>query len=124
MSNWRLFGNALLSALTAVASGYWDIRDPQNGYTVIATNALGDLAIEELYEDFGFLNDVLIRLGARGKDVVDVPMRAVYADEESGIEYTSFVPQLSALLLRMFLWRLWVMYGPVKHYLRSTETAE
>jgi hypothetical protein len=38
-------------------------------------------------------------------------MTAVYEDEESGIQYRSFVPKLSALLLWGFLWRLWATYG-------------
>jgi hypothetical protein len=33
-------------------------------------------------------------------------MSAVYGDEESGIEYTTFVPLLSLLLVSRFLWRL------------------
>lgn len=112
MSTWRLFGNVVLTLLTKIASGYWTMRDPQNGFTAIAATTLEELSLEDLYHDYGFLNDLLIRLGARKKPIVDVPMRAVYEDEESGIEYTSFVPELSALLLRMFCWRLWVTYGP------------
>jgi len=111
MSPWRLFGNALLSLLTKVASGYWGVRDPQNGYTAVSAEALADIGVDRLYEDYGFLNDVLVRMGAHGKRVVDVPMTAVYEDEESGIQYRSFVPKLSGLLLWGFLWRLWTTYG-------------
>lgn len=111
MSQWRLFGNGVLSVLTKIASGYWSLRDPQNGYTAVTAEALEELPLEELFDDYGFLNDVLVRLGARGKKVADVPMRAVYDEEESGIAYSSFIPQLSTLLLRMYLWRLWVTYG-------------
>ncbi|WP_276271738.1 glycosyltransferase family 2 protein [Haloarcula litorea] len=112
MSNWRLFGNVVLTLLTKVASGYYGMRDPQNGYTAISVETLHDIDVGSLYNDYGFLNDVLIRLRASGKQIVDVPMRAVYEDEESGIQYRSFVPSLSALLARMFCWRLWVSYGP------------
>ena len=111
MSRWRLFGNAVLTLLTKVASGYWRMRDPQNGYTAVSAETLADVGVDHLYEDYGFLNDVLVRLRAHGKRVVDVPMTAVYEDEESGIQYRSFVPKLSALLLWGFLWRLWATYG-------------
>jgi len=111
MSRWRLFGNGILSVLTKIASGYWGLRDPQNGYTAVRAETLECLPLDDLFDDYGFLNDVLVRLGARGLPVADVPMRAVYADEESGITYSSFVPQLSTLLLRLYLWRLWVTYG-------------
>lgn len=111
MSGWRLFGNVLLTLLTKIASGHWSIRDPQNGYTAISAEALEAISVSELYEDYGFLNDLLIRLGARDLRVVDVPMEAIYGDESSGIEYSSFVPGLSMLLLRGFLWRLRTSLG-------------
>jgi len=111
MSNWRLFGNFILTALTRIASGYYRMRDPQNGFTAVSVKVLDDIALEDVYEDYGFLNDMLVRLGAYRKQVVDVPMEANYNDEESGIRYYSFIPALSLLLLRMFLWRLWVSYG-------------
>jgi glycosyltransferase involved in cell wall biosynthesis len=111
MSYWRLFGNALLTAMTKVASGYYGMRDPQNGYTAIDAETLTDISTESVYEGYGFLNDMLVRLGAHGKRVVDVHMRAIYDDEESGIQYRTFAPVLSWLLLKLFVWRLWVVYG-------------
>ncbi|ELZ98029.1 dolichyl-phosphate beta-D-mannosyltransferase [Haloferax mucosum ATCC BAA-1512] len=111
MPVWRLFGNLVLSGLTRIASGYWHIRDPQNGYTVLSAAALSDLDRDRLYDRYGFLNDLLVHLNVAEKRVATVPMNARYGDEESGIEYTTFVPGLSFLLLRDFLWRLRVRYG-------------
>jgi len=110
MTGWRLFGNVSLTVLTRIASGYWGMRDPQNGYTAISVEALEQLDLDGVYEDYGFLNDILIRLSTRGMRVTDVPMRAVYGEESSGIRYASFVPNLSALLLGRFCWRLWIKY--------------
>ncbi|MGB9951120.1 glycosyltransferase family 2 protein [Haloarcula marismortui] len=106
MSNWRFFGNALLTILTKVASGHWKMRDPQNGYTAISATALEQLSLNDLFDDYGFLNDMLIQLDANGLTVRDVPMEAFYGDESSGIRYSSFVPKLSMLLLRGFFWRI------------------
>jgi glycosyltransferase involved in cell wall biosynthesis len=110
MSSWRLFGNRLLTVLTKVASGYWRTTDPQNGYTAISHRALSTLELSALYEDYGFLNDLLIRLNAHGMRVADVAMPAVYGDERSTITYSQFVLGLSAVLLRGFLWRLKTRY--------------
>ncbi|ELZ59528.1 MULTISPECIES: glycosyltransferase family 2 protein [unclassified Haloferax] len=110
MPPWRLFGNLLLSGLTRIASGYWHIRDPQNGYTAVSADALSELEFDRLYDQYGFLNDLLVHLNVAGKRVATVPMRARYGDEESGIRYSTFVPGLSFLLLRDFLWRLRVRY--------------
>lgn len=112
MSTWRLFGNVLLTMLTKVASGYWRMRDPQNGYTAISAEALERLDFDGIYEDYGFLNDVLIRLNVHGMRIADVPIEAVYGDESSGIEYSTFVPELSWLLFRRLLWRLWMKHVP------------
>jgi len=111
MTAWRLFGNHLLTVLTRIASGYWQMSDPQNGYTAISASAVDQLDLTELYDQYGFLNDVLIRLNAHNMRIADVEMRAVYGDEQSGIRYTQFVPRLSWLLLRNFVWRLRTKYS-------------
>jgi glycosyltransferase involved in cell wall biosynthesis len=110
MSRWRLVGNTLLTLLTKVASGYWRMMDPQNGYTAVSARMLRSLDLDELYDEYGFLNDMLVHLNVSDARVVDVAMRARYGDEESGIRYSRFVPRVSSLLLRDFLWRLRVKY--------------
>lgn len=107
MPRWRRFGNRLLTNLTRVSTGYWDLEDSQNGYTAISRRALSELQISELYERYGFLNDVLAALSERGMRVVDVPHPAKYGDEQSEIRYRSFVPRLSVLLLKNFLKRIY-----------------
>jgi glycosyltransferase involved in cell wall biosynthesis len=106
MSAWRLFGNALLTGLTRISSGYWRLRDPQNGFTAVSSDALRSIDLDRLYERYGFLNDMLVQLNVVGVDVADVSHPANYGDETSGIQYLSFVPNLSWLLLRRFWWRL------------------
>jgi hypothetical protein len=108
MSGWRLFGNVLLTGLTRVSSGYWGLRDPQNGYTAISRATLESLALSELYDDYGFLNDLLGELSTEDARVFDVALPAVYGDEDSGIRYSQFVPAVSMLLLVNFLRRLYV----------------
>jgi glycosyltransferase involved in cell wall biosynthesis len=110
MSAWRQFGNRLLTLLTRIASGYWEMSDPQNGYTAISKRALETVPLDDLYDDYGFANDLLVHLNVNELRVADVPHEAVYGDEESDIEYGSFVPQLSMLLLRDFLWRVKTNY--------------
>lgn len=106
MPGLRYVGNLILSSLTKIASGYWYVGDPQNGYTAISSEALGGVGIEEMFEFYGYCNDLLVRLSASGYRVVDVPVAARYRDEESHIDYRTYVPRVSAMLLRMFLWRL------------------
>jgi glycosyltransferase involved in cell wall biosynthesis len=110
MSGWRFFGNSLLTYLTKISSGYWKMSDPQNGFTAISGDALARIDIDSLYDDYGFLNDMLTTLNVHRFRVVDVSHPAVYGDEESGIRYSSFVPRLSLLLARNFARRLVLRY--------------
>ena len=59
MSGWRFFGNSLLTYLTKISSGYWRMSDPQNGFTAVSYEALSRIDIDSLYDDYGFLNDML-----------------------------------------------------------------
>lgn len=106
MSAWRLFGNVILTVLTKIASGYWSMRDPQNGYTVISASTLARLDIDRLYAEYGFLNDLLIELNVHDRRLAEVGMPAVYGNERSDIRYSTFIPELSMLLIRGFTRRL------------------
>jgi glycosyltransferase involved in cell wall biosynthesis len=106
MSSWRLFGNRLLAVLTKVASGYWSIGDPQNGYAAITTKTLRQINLDRVYPRYGYCNDLLVRLNVANCRVVDVPMPARYGDEKSNIRYGGYIRTVSAVLLRGFLWRI------------------
>lgn len=110
MPRWRIFGNAVLTMLTRISSGYWQMTDPQNGYTVIHREAIESIPLDQLYNRYGFLNDLLATLNAYEFRIADVAHPAVYGDERSMIRYRTFVPALSWLLLRRFLWRLKTRY--------------
>ena len=110
MPPFRYVGNVALTVLTRIASGYWEIGDPQNGYTAISTDAIETANLDEMYEYYGYCNDLLVRLNVADMRVVDVPTPAVYGDEESHIEYSSYIPRVSSMLLRNFLWRIRTKY--------------
>jgi len=103
----RYLGNAVLSMLTKIASGYWHIADSQSGYTAIAAPMLAQLDLDRVYTGYGFPNDFLVHLNVWNARVRDFPSRPVYGvGERSGIRYHRVVPRISWLLLRGFFWRL------------------
>ncbi|WP_049893082.1 glycosyltransferase family 2 protein [Natronococcus jeotgali] len=110
MSKWRFFGNSILTFLTKISSGYWKTMDPQNGYAAISYYALDNVGINNMYEYYGYCNDLLVRLNAKGMRVADVAMPAVYGNEESSIKYSTYIQRVSGMLLRNFLWRLKTKY--------------
>jgi glycosyltransferase involved in cell wall biosynthesis len=103
----RYFGNAVLSLLTKIASGYWHVADSQAGYTAISLDALERLDLDRVYTRYGFPNDLLVHLNVINAHVRDVPSRPIYnVGERSGIRIRSVVPRISWLLLNGFFWRL------------------
>ncbi|MCK5615596.1 glycosyltransferase family 2 protein [Candidatus Pacearchaeota archaeon] len=110
MSNWRFFGNWVLTVLTKVASGYWKIRDPQNGYAAITRQALEKINLDRLHPQYGYCNDLLVKLGVAGCMVSDVSIPARYGKEKSKLKYGIFITKVSPLLLKCFLWRLRMKY--------------
>src|SRR3954468_14661522 len=103
----RYLGNAVLSFLTKIASGYWHVADSQSGYTVISLRTLQLLDLDRIYTSYGFPNDMLVHLNVWNARVRDFPSRPIYGvGERSGIRIRRVVPRISWLLLKGFFWRL------------------
>ena len=114
----RLIGNALLSLLTKVSSGYWDLFDPTNGYTAIHADAARHLPFHQISRRYFFESDMLFRLNTLHAVVVDVPMDAVYGDEVSNLKIRTIVTEFAVKHARNFLKRLFYNY-----YLRNMSLA-
>jgi len=110
MSKWRFFGNSILTFLTKVSSGYWQMVDPQNGYTAISRQALENIDLDSVYPRYGYCNNMLCKLNVQGLSVLDVRHPARYGNEKSKIKYGSYIIKVSNLLFSDFLWRLKVKY--------------
>jgi glycosyltransferase involved in cell wall biosynthesis len=103
----RYLGNAVLSLLTKIASGYWHVADSQSGYTAVRRETLELLALDRVYPRYGFPNDMLVHLNVINARVRDVPSRPVYGvGENSGIRLRRVIPSISWLLLKAFFWRM------------------
>jgi glycosyltransferase involved in cell wall biosynthesis len=80
----RRLGSRWLAALTRAVGGP-PVGDSQCGYTLIDARAVAELPLGELYPRYGYPNELLLMLAARGHAVAEVPVRPVYADERSGL---------------------------------------
>ncbi len=85
MPRLRLFGNSLLSFVSKLASGYWDIMDPTNGFTAVHREALSQLPLDKIDRRYFFESDMLFRLYTLRAVVRDVPMPARYGGEPSSL---------------------------------------
>ena len=104
---YRYLGNAFLSLMTKIASGYWHVADSQSGYTAISLEMLDLIDLDRIYPRYGFPNDMLVHLNVWNARVRDYPSRPIYGvGERSGIRLRKVVPTISWLLLKGFFWRM------------------
>jgi len=108
----RMIGNAGLTFLVKLASGYWNIFDPANGYVAVRASVLARIELERLPSRYFFESGLLIELGKLRAVIKDVPIAARYADEHSSLSIAhtllTFPPQLMWGLGRRLFWRYFV----------------
>jgi glycosyltransferase involved in cell wall biosynthesis len=103
----RYLGNAVLSFLTKIASGYWHVADSQSGYGAVNLKVLQTIDLDRVYKRYGMPNDFLVRLNVYHFRVRDVSVNPIYGiGERSGMKISKVIFTLSFLLLKLFLWRL------------------
>ncbi len=114
----RLFGNAVLSLITKLSSGYWNLFDPTNGYTAIHADVAKHLPYKKISHRYFFESDMLFRLNILRAVVIDVPMHAQYGDEVSNLKISKIVGEFLVKHTRNFLKRIFYNY-----YLRDMSLA-
>jgi len=121
----RRFGNLGLSFLIKAASGYWNIFDPNNGYIAIKNTVLKNINFKKLHKRYFFESSMLMELYHANAVVQEVPMKAKYGNEKSGLSVTrtffEFPPKLfigfiKRILLKYFLFdfniaSLYLLFG-------------
>ena len=110
MPKLRLVGNAALSLVCKIASGYWNLMDPTNGYTAIHRTALASLPLDKLDRGYFFESDMLFRLYTLRAVVLDVPMRARYGDESSSLRVGPILRQFPPKYVGRTLKRVFYAY--------------
>ena len=108
----RFFGNALISIMTKMASGYYKIYDVVDGYTAISKRAIDLIDWSKAWKGYGYPMDFLVRLNAYGLKVKDIPRRAIYLEGESQSQIKGFpyALKVAPMLVRDFFWRLFIKY--------------
>jgi len=118
MPKLRLFGNSVLSFMTKVSSGYWDLFDPTNGFTAIHSDIAKHLPFKKISRRYFFETDILFRLNTLRAVVMDIPMDAKYGDEVSNLKISQVVGEFLAKHTRNFFKRIFYNY-----YLRDMSIA-
>jgi len=106
----RLFGNSILSFLLKMASGYWNIIDPTNGYTAIHRRILEKLDLNKISKRYFFESDMLINLNMLNAVVKDISIPARYGNEKSSLSVAKIAFQFPPKLVRGFIKRIFLKY--------------
>ena len=110
----RLIGNFILTFLTKLASGYWNVFDPQNGYLAITSGTLRLLDLDRLSRRYFFENDMLINLNVFDARVRDVALPSRYGGERSSMRLARVMCSFPFYLFHGYWYRFYR-----KHVLRD-----
>lgn len=114
----RVLGNGVLSLMSKVSSGYWNVTDPTNGFTAIHRGVLEMVPLDMLSKRFFFESDMLFRLSLLRAAVVDVAMVARYGSEKSNLSILKTLIEFPGKHFKNFHKRLFYNY-----YLREMSAA-
>src|SRR5690606_7944498 len=92
------------------STGYWHSFDPTNGYVAIHAEVARRLPFAKISKRYFFETDLLFRLGTLKARVVDVPMPAIYGDEQSGLNAARAIVPFALGHLRNFAKRVFYNY--------------
>jgi dolichol-phosphate mannosyltransferase len=106
----RLMGNAILSLMAKLSTGYWTVFDVNNGFTAIQAKVLRCVPLDKVSQRYFFETDLLFRLNIVRAVVVDVPMNAVYRNETSSLQIRKVAGEFLANHVRNFGKRVFYNY--------------
>ena len=106
MPTYRVFGNVVLSLANKAASGYWNLFDPQNGYTATSAEVLRRLDLDSISQGYEFENDYLLNLNILNVRAKDIPIPARYGAEVSGMKMRKVIPAICGMLFAGFFRRV------------------
>ncbi len=106
----RRIGNLGMSFLIKMASGYWNVFDPTNGFFCIHASTLKRIDFERLSKRFFFESSLLIELYYTGAKIKDIAMPAIYAEEKSNLSVWKTFFTFPPKLFMSFLRRIWLRY--------------
>ena len=110
MPRLRLIGNAGLSFLSKLSTGYWNLFDPANGYVAIHADVARLIPVGKLHRRYFFESDLLFRLAILRAKVMELPLETVYEDETSHLSAWRCLITFPFLHARNFLKRLFYNY--------------
>ncbi|MGE3536265.1 MAG: glycosyltransferase family 2 protein [Candidatus Tectimicrobiota bacterium] len=106
----RRLGNLALSFLTKIASGYWQVFDPCNGYIALRAALLREIDFSRLSDRYFFEISLLCEAYFAQAVLQDIPMLPVYGQETSSLRPLRMITDFAPKLLERAFYRVCVSY--------------
>ena len=106
----RKIGNISLSFFNRFSSGYWNLFDTTNGYLCFNSKIIELIPLEKVSKDYFFESDLLNWLYIIRAKVKDIPIRSIYNNEKSNINFFSVLVKFPPLYFRNFIRRFFYEY--------------
>jgi glycosyltransferase involved in cell wall biosynthesis len=106
----RKISNLGLTFLSKIASGYWNVFDPANGYTAISAAKLASLDPSRVARSYFFETSMLCELRKLNAVVMDISMPAIYQNERSSVKVPREIFVFSTNLIARIFDRIFSRY--------------
>lgn len=106
----RRMGNLFLSFFIKIATGYWNVFDPTNGYFAIKVSVLKQLDLDKLANRYFFETSLIAELYYYRVRIKDITMPAIYHDEKSSMQVWKMPLLFSWNLSKLFVKRIIKQY--------------
>lgn len=108
----RFYGNTLLSLMTKVASGNYDVFDVVEGFTAISRRGIEQIDWTKAWKGYGYPMDFIIRISAAGLKIKDIPRTAIYlpGERQSQIKGVRYMMRVTPMIFKAFMNRLIYRY--------------
>ncbi len=106
----RRMGNLVLSFLTKISTGCWQVFDPTNGFFALDVSVFARLNRNLIHDRYFFESSLLLALRLEDAVILNIPMPANYGDETSSLSIGRVLLEFPFLLARQFARRIWLQY--------------
>jgi glycosyltransferase involved in cell wall biosynthesis len=106
----RFVGSIILSFLTKLVSGYWNVFDPQNGYVMITRRMLLRLDLKNIDKGYYFENSMLTSLNIMRARIGEIYLPAQYGNEKSSMKLSNILWTFPGKLCAGFFYRIYQKY--------------
>ena len=110
MPKLRIFGNAILSFMAKASTGFWNLFDPNNGYTAIRADKLKQVPLHKIDNRYFFESDLLFRLNLIGSRLCQIEMHATYGNEKSNLIIKKVIFEFAFKHMRNYVKRICYSY--------------